>query len=149
MATRKTVSKPALKSVKAKVSKAALPKKVASRSAPKPQTSSVAKEAKPVVTAPMKQKIKLVRDSFTIPKNEYLTLSDLKLRSARLGLPAKKSEILRAGVAVLSKMSDTEFAVALDAIPSLKTGRPKSPKKADAKKTEKKHKENRNKLRKN
>jgi len=77
-----------------------------------------------------------VRDSFAMPKNEYHALSDLKLRSARLGMPAKKSEILRAGVAVLSKMSDTGFAAALDAIPSLKTGRPKDSKKSDEKKSE-------------
>ena len=138
MATRKTVSKPKQKSVKTKVSKTAPAKKVAATPAPESPAAPVAKEAKPLVAAPVKQKIKLVRDSFTIPKIEYLTLSNLKLRSARLGAPAKKSEILRAGIAVLSKMSDTEFTAALDAIPSLKTGRPKDTKKASAKKAAKK-----------
>ena len=138
MATRKTVSKPKQKSVKTKVSKTAPAKKVAATPAPESPAAPVAKEAKPVVAAAVKQKIKLVRDSFTIPKIEYLTLSNLKLRSARLGAPAKKTEILRAGIAVLSKMSDTEFTAALDAIPSLKTGRPKDTKKASAKKAAKK-----------
>ena len=138
MATRKTVSKPKLKSIKAKVAKVAPTKKAATQPAPESPASPVANVAKTAVTAPVKQKIKLVRDSFTIPKIEYLTLSNLKLRSARLGAPAKKSEILRAGIAVLSKMSDTEFTAALDAIPSLKTGRPKDTKKASAKKAAKK-----------
>lgn len=138
MATRKTVSKPTLKSVKAKVAKVAPTKKAATKPAPESPASPVIKEAKPLVTAPVKQKIKLVRDSFTIPKNEYLTLSNLKLRSARLGSPAKKSEILRAGIAVLSKLSDAEFSAALNMMPSLKTGRPKDSKKAGTKKTPKK-----------
>lgn len=138
MATRKSISKPKPKSPKAKVSKAAPAKKVVGTPAAESPAAPAAKDVKVVATSPVKQKIKLVRDSFTMPKNEYLMLSDLKLRSARLGLPAKKSEILRAGVAVLSKMSDTGFAVALDAIPSLKTGRPKDSKKASTKKTAKK-----------
>ena len=132
MATRKTVSKSRLKPVKAKVSKAAPAKKAASAPAPE---SPVTKDIMVAATAPVKQKVKLVRDSFAMPKIEYLALSDLKLRSARLGLPAKKSEILRAGVAVLSKMPDTEFSAALGAIPILKTGRPKDSKKAGSKKT--------------
>ena len=138
MATRKSVSKPKLKSIKAKVSKSAPAKKTVGTPAPASTTAPATKDVKVVVTAPVKQKVKLVRDGFTMPKNEYLMLSDLKLRSARLGLPAKKSEILRAGVAVLSKMSDTGFAAALDAIPSLKTGRPKDSKKAVTNKTAKK-----------
>ena len=135
MAARKSVSKSKAKSVKAKSSKAAPVKKVASTPAPE---LPAAKDVSVTVAAPTKQKVKLVRDSFAMPKNEYHALSDLKLRSARLGLPAKKSEILRAGVAVLSKMTDSGFAAALDAIPSLKTGRPKDSKKADTKKSAKK-----------
>jgi len=138
MATRKTVSKSRLKPVKAKVSKVAPAKKIAGAAASESPVSQVAKDVSVTVAAPVKQKVKLVRDSFAMPKIEYLALSDLKLRSARLGLPAKKSEILRAGVAVLSKMPDTLFAAALDAIPSLKTGRPKDSKKAGNKKAVKK-----------
>jgi len=44
------------------------------------------------------KKAKLVRDSFTIPKAEYVVLEELKLRAAKLGRPTKKSEVLRAGV---------------------------------------------------
>jgi len=70
------------------------------------------------------RKPKLVRDSFTIPKAEYMVLQDLKLRAARSGAAAKKSEILRAGVTALAAMNDAAFSAALRAVPPLKTGRP-------------------------
>jgi len=71
------------------------------------------------------QKAKLVRDSFTIPKAEYSTLNELRQRSTRLAQPAKKSELLRAGIALLKGLSDQAFLDALAAVPNLKTGRPK------------------------
>lgn len=76
--------------------------------------------------APVKSKSKLVRDSFTIPKTEYAVLAGLKLRAAGLLRPAKKSELLRAGIATLDAMGDQAFLVALDSVPSLKTGRPRA-----------------------
>jgi hypothetical protein len=72
-----------------------------------------------------KAKQKLVRDSFTIPKPEYAALAELKQRSARLGHPVKKSELLRAGIAALKALPDATLLAALQAVPSLKTGRPK------------------------
>ena len=74
---------------------------------------------------PAKSKPKLVRDSFTIPKSEYAVLEGLKARSIGLKRPAKKSELLRAGVAALNAMDDKAFLAALTGVPSLKTGRPK------------------------
>jgi hypothetical protein len=82
--------------------------------------------ASAVAPSPAKPKPKLVRDSFTIPKSEYLVLEGLKVRAANLTRPVKKSELLRAGVAVLSAMSDKAFLAALSGVPSLKTGRPKN-----------------------
>jgi len=76
-----------------------------------------------VVTAAAKPK--LVRDSFTIPKAEYAVLESLKLRAATLARPSKKSEVLRAGIVVLNAMNDKAFVAALNAVTSLKTGRPK------------------------
>ena len=88
------------------------------------------KTAKPVAPAPLapapKVKHKLVRDSFTIPKSEYLVLEGLKVRAANLKRPVKKSELLRAGVGALHTMTDKAFLSALNAVPSLKTGRPKA-----------------------
>jgi len=67
---------------------------------------------------------KLVRDSFTIPKNEYEAIDSLKARALSLGLGIKKSELLRAGLMQLAFMPDAAFAKALAAVPTLKTGRP-------------------------
>lgn len=72
------------------------------------------------------RKPKLVRDSFTIPKAEYQVLDELKERSARLARPAKKSELLRAGIKALAGMADAALLAALQAVPAIKTGRPKA-----------------------
>ncbi len=74
---------------------------------------------------PKVKKIKLVRDSFTIPKDEYGALAELKQRCTQLDHPAKKSELLRAGIKALAGMSDRSLLAALKAVPPLKTGRPK------------------------
>jgi hypothetical protein len=72
-------------------------------------------------------KEKLVRDSYTIPKAEYLVLEALKKRAIDLRRPAKKSELLRAGITSLQRMPDDGFLAALERVPTLKTGRPKGP----------------------
>jgi hypothetical protein len=78
-------------------------------------------------TAPAgtKDSRKLVRDSFTMPKSEYVAIDALKTRALGLGRQAKKSEILRAGLRALVSMSDRSLTGALNAVPTLKTGRPK------------------------
>lgn len=70
------------------------------------------------------KKPKLVRDSFTIPKAEYGVLDMLKQRATALTRPAKKSELLRAGIKALAAMPDAAFLAALQAVPAIKTGRP-------------------------
>jgi hypothetical protein len=92
--------------------------------------SAAPKKVKSIASAPStpgpKVKHKLVRDSFTIPKSEYSVLEGLKVRAANLKRPVKKSELLRAGVSALHAMTDKAFLSALNAVPSLKTGRPKA-----------------------
>lgn len=81
------------------------------------------------------KKIKLVRDSFAMPKPEYAAIDVLKARAARLGRPSRKSEMLRAGVMALSAMPDGQLLGLLAGLPAIKTGRPakpKSPEKASA-----------------
>ena len=87
------------------------------------QASDIADSVVANATVP---KPKLVRDSFTIPKSEYMVLDGLKVRAANLTRHVKKSELLRAGIAALNAMSDKAFLAALNDVPSLKTGRPKS-----------------------
>ena len=78
----------------------------------------------PTLPSPNTKKPKLVRDSFTIPKAEYVALDELKLRAAALVRPAKKSELLRAGIKILDSLSDAAYLAALAQVPTIKTGRP-------------------------
>ena len=109
--------------------KAAAAKKPAVKSTkvskPAVKTVKPVKAEKPVKVEKPK-KAKLVRDSFTIPKAEYDLLAALKTKAVTLKQPAKKSELLRAGVKLLAGLSDADFLSALQAVPALKTGRPKS-----------------------
>ncbi len=75
------------------------------------------KKAKP-------EKVKMERDSFTMPKDEYAQLTLLKARLTSIGQPAKKSELLRAGIKLLAAMSDNTLKTTLAKIPVIKTGRP-------------------------
>jgi len=81
---------------------------------PQPKHDKPAKAKKP----------KLVRDSFTIPKSEYLILDELKLRATKLVSPVKKTELIRAGIKALAAMTDTAFLAAVKAVTVIKTGRP-------------------------
>ena len=73
---------------------------------------------------PKTKKTKLVRDSFTMPESEYAAIAALKKRCLNSGLAAKKSEILRAAIAALAKLSDVDVASAIQALEVIKTGRP-------------------------
>jgi hypothetical protein len=99
---------------------------------PKAQTKAEAKDVKPKTKAtsdtpakPAKEKkVKVVRDSFTLPKTELLQIAAMKKRALALGVDVKKSELIRAGLQALSGMSDAPFKKALASIPTIKTGRP-------------------------
>jgi hypothetical protein len=89
-------------------------------------TKVAAAKSATVKPAPAKvKKPKLVRDSFTMPKDEYVVIESMKVRSGKLGQSVKKSELLRAGIKVLANLSDIQFKAALSDVPALKTGRPK------------------------
>ena len=117
---RDSVSKPIRR--KTTVAKVSTPKITAPSAEPE---STVDREAEQRPIAKLKYKV--VRDSFTLPKPEYAVLDGLKRRAAQLKRPTKKSEVLRAGIAALLAMSDDRFLKALDAVPVIKTGRPKRP----------------------
>lgn len=71
------------------------------------------------------KKSKLVRDSFTMPDNEYQAIGDIKRECIKAGFAIKKSEVLRIGVALLKKMPASQIQQALSLLPALKAGRPK------------------------
>lgn len=70
------------------------------------------------------KKPKLIRDSFTFPKEEYEQLASLKARVLKMGIASKKTEILRAAIKNLNQLSDAQLLVAIHNIPNIKTGRP-------------------------
>jgi hypothetical protein len=94
------------------VAKAAAPKTVT-----KEKLAKAVKEKTP--------KLKMERDSFTMPKTEYAQFHVLKERLNKLGQPAKKSELLRAGIMQLTAMTDAALKAAMTKVPAIKTGRPK------------------------
>ena len=128
--TRKAASPaPAKNSVKASIKTTAGP---TSRKPTSPKAASVKAAPAPAPAAADKtarkkdkpEKVKVVRDSFTIPKTEYAQIAALKKRAMSLGIEAKKSELIRAGLLLLSHASDTALGKALGNVPTLKTGRP-------------------------
>lgn len=84
-----------------------------------------AKAANVESVKPVKEKkVKVVRDSFTLPKTELLQIADMKKRAMALGVDVKKSELIRAGLQALSGLTDAPFKKALASVPTIKTGRP-------------------------
>lgn len=71
---------------------------------------------------------KVIRDSFTIPGDEYELISRIKKRCMKAGIGANKSEVLRAGLAALDAMPDRELAKVFEGLARVKTGRPASKK---------------------
>lgn len=85
--------------------------------------SAAKQKSKAVKGKPKKDK--LVRDSFTMPESEYQAIGEIKKACIKAGFAIKKSEVLRIGVALARKLSDSQLQDALSALPALKAGRPK------------------------
>ena len=124
--------KPALK--KTTVTQTAVKKPAVKKPTAKPATKAPIKAATPKPAKPVKvakpakvKKPKLVRDSFTIPKDEYVVIDALKTRAGKLGQAIKKSELLRAGIKALAAMSDIQYKAALSNVATITTGRPQNP----------------------
>lgn len=134
-AKKTTPVQPSAKPAAKAATRQAAAKPVAKAPAPKPAAKPVkqaaktpAKVAKPKAMpadAPKAAKQKLVRDSFTMPQADFDRIAQLKSRALAFMRPAKKSELLRAGLHALAALDDTRLRAALDALAPLKPGRPK------------------------
>lgn len=71
------------------------------------------------------RKVKLVRDSFTMPNFDFELIGALKERAVAFKRPTKKSELLRAGLQTLAALDDAALKAALARLVPLKPGRPK------------------------
>ncbi|MCP3727519.1 hypothetical protein M3I53_31115 [Paraburkholderia sp. CNPSo 3272] len=67
---------------------------------------------------------KVVRDTFTMPREDYEQLAVLKQRCLDAGLAVKKSELVRAGLLLLASASTKHLLGAVKALEPVKTGRP-------------------------
>jgi hypothetical protein len=115
---KKSVAKPAVKATRA----------AAKPAAKKPAVKSVGKTAAKPVSKEKVKKSKLIRDSFTMPEAEYQVLSDVKKAFLKLGVSVKKSELLRASVALIKNMDTNHLNAVISALSPIKAGRPKKDK---------------------
>ncbi len=101
----------------------------AKAAAKKPAAADAAKKSKSGVATKQKKdskpkKINMVRDSYTMPENDYAKLSELKKTCLKAGVHVKKSELLRAGLIALSKLPTATLLKTVGGLVKIKTGRP-------------------------
>ncbi|HYM86989.1 MAG TPA: hypothetical protein VET30_09660 [Pseudoxanthomonas sp.] len=94
--------------------------------ATRPVKVKVPAKSVPAIAEVARERVKLVRDSFTMPRDDFELLDQLKARATEFRRPAKKSELLRAGLQVLVRLDDAQLHAALEALRPLKAGRPKN-----------------------
>jgi hypothetical protein len=116
MTTKKTAATTAKKSP---VKKAAVPAKPAAKPAVKAAPKPAAKKAK------KEHKVKVVRDSFTMPQSEYQKIAEIKAACLKAKMHVKKSEVLRAGLKLLAGLNAAKLKLVLSGLEKIKTGRPK------------------------
>lgn len=123
-ATPKKAAAPAKAAQKVTAKKTAAKPAVPAQAKPAAKAPAVKKQAAAPAKPLKDKKLKVVRDSFTIPKTELLQIGDMKKRALTLGVGVKKSELIRAGLSALAAMSDASFKKAIASVPTIKTGRP-------------------------
>jgi hypothetical protein len=112
-----TATKPSA-AIKATVSQPTVVKIVAAKPIKK-----IKKEKKSAAKADLKGKV--VRDSFTMPQDDYAKIAKLKQSCIKAGLHVKKSELLRAGLRALDTLTIAQLKQAIGKLDTIKTGRPK------------------------
>jgi hypothetical protein len=70
------------------------------------------------------QKKKVIRDSFTMPQNEYSKIAEIKAICLKSKMHVKKSEVLRAGLKMLAGLNAAQLKQKLGSLEKIKTGRP-------------------------
>ncbi len=132
---KKALTKPAAPVLLREMSEAKLPtaQRGVAKATPPSKTikaPKTGKASKPVAVKPVKpvkaeKADKVVRDGFSMPKSDYRLIGQLKERALSLGVEAKKSEVLRAGVKLLAGLDNGALLAALKSLEAVKTGRRK------------------------
>ena len=66
---------------------------------------------------------KVRRDGFTMPASDYALIAHIQAASLQAGMSVTKSEVLRAGLQVLSQLPPPELTRVLRELEKVKTGR--------------------------
>ena len=117
-------------SVEKKINKKVSKKSLAAQSSEATETKETDETVEAEVNPPAKKskivKAKVIRDSFSFPEQDYLKISELKKTCLAEGIHVKKSEILRAGLHLLTQLNLDELKKAVDQVEKIQTGRPNS-----------------------
>ena len=114
------------KKINKKVSKKSLAAESSEATETKETDETVEAEANPPAKKSKIVKAKVIRDSFSFPEQDYLKISELKKTCLAEGIHVKKSEILRAGLHLLTQLNLDELKKAVDQVEKIQTGRPNS-----------------------
>ncbi len=88
-------------------------------------TSKVNYQYQPPETFSDSKYARIIKDTFTFPDHDYGLIDACRQRSFKEGYNINKSEVIRAGLLLLSKLSKDELMTALTRVKKIKTGRPK------------------------
>jgi hypothetical protein len=75
---------------------------------------------------PEYEKINVIRDTFTLPEKDYDLIGYCKNKLLQNKISTTKSEIIRAGLIILSGLTNNELINAINHVEKIKTGRPKN-----------------------
>jgi len=123
MTTKKTAAMTAKASVKKPpAKKSPVPAKLITKALGKSGVKAAPRQAAKKLKK--EQKVKVVRDSFTMPQSEYSKIAEIKAICLKAKLHVKKSEVLRAGLKLLAELNAAQLKHALGSLEKIKTGRP-------------------------
>lgn len=109
-----TTDKTGVTAKKTTTGKAHATEKKTAKPVVKPTAKKTGAMPKPAAKKPEKEhKVKVVHDRFSMPKTEYRKIAEIKEACLEAGLQVKKSEVLRAGLKALGKMSAAQLKSAI------------------------------------
>jgi hypothetical protein len=126
MTTKKTPVKKTATTKRVAAKKTSTPaQRAAANSRAKPLAAKTLSTANKIKAAqPLKKdkpkKIKMVRDSYSMPENDFEKLAELKKKCLAAGVHVKKSELLRVGLMGLIKLSNASLMTAVKQVAAKK-----------------------------
>jgi hypothetical protein len=74
--------------------------------------------------APVSARAKVIRDGFTMPEDDYTKIRQMQDVCLAAGMSVTKSEVLRAGLHLLERLSAPELKELFHSLEKMKPGRP-------------------------